>query len=65
MLSWILMILIGIWMAVNGFTRSNAAPFKYLVFRAAVLWKSNAHRFLGVAGVIIALVGFLLLAIDY
>lgn len=58
---WIAMIAIGVWMALSGFTKSNATPFKYLVARAALLWKSKAHNFLGFSGVVVALVGAFLL----
>ena len=58
---WVSMIAIGVWMAISGFTKSNATPFKYLVARAALLWKSNAHSFLGGSGLVIALVGTFLL----
>jgi len=61
MLWWIAMIAIGVWMAVGGFAKSNTAPFKYLVARATLLWKSRAHYFLGISGVIVALVGSFLL----
>jgi hypothetical protein len=57
MLWWVLMIAIGVWMAISGFTKSNATPFKYLVARAALLWKSHAHMFLAFAGVVVAVVG--------
>jgi hypothetical protein len=63
MLWWVLMIAIGGWMAISGFTKSNATPFNYLVARAALLWKSHAHMFLALAGVVVATVGvFLLIA---
>jgi len=57
MVWWIVMIAIGVWMAVGGFTQSSATPFKYLVARAELLWKSRAHNFLGISGVVVALVG--------
>ena len=44
-------------MAMSGFTKSNATPFKYLVARAALLWKSKAHSFLAISGIVVALVG--------
>ena len=55
------MIAIGVWMAISGFTKSDAAPFKYLVARAGLLWKSKAHSFLAVSGVVVAVVGGFLL----
>ena len=55
------MIAVGVWLAVSGFTKSNATPFKYLVSRAALLWKSKAHSFLAISGVIVALMGSILL----
>ena len=55
------MIAIGMWMAVSGFTKSNATPFKFLVARAALLWRSHAHMFLALAGVAVAIVGVVLL----
>ena len=51
------MIATGVWMAISGFKRSNATPFKYLVARAALFWKSKAHSLLGVSGIVIAVVG--------
>jgi hypothetical protein len=61
MLWWILMIAIGVWMAISGFTKSDATPFKYLVARARLLWKSKAHGFLAISGIVVALVGAFLL----
>ena len=61
MLWWVLMIAIGVWMAISGFTKSNATPFKYLVARATLLWKSHAQMFLAFAGVVVAVVGVLIL----
>ncbi len=61
MLWWIAMIVIGVWMAVSGFAKSSATPFIFLVARAQLLWKSQAHGFLGVSGVGVALVGAFLL----
>jgi hypothetical protein len=55
------MIAIGVWMAISGFTKSNALPFKYFVARARMLWKSKAHTFLAVSGILVALVGTFLL----
>ena len=55
------MVAIGVWMAMSGFTKSNATPFKYLVARAALLWKSKAQSFLAISGVVVALVGAFLL----
>ena len=55
------MIAIGVWMAMSGFTKSNATPFKYHLARAALVWKSKAHSFLGFSGVVAALVGVFLL----
>lgn len=55
------MIAIGVWMAISGFTKSNATPFKYLVARAALLWKSHAHMFLAFAGIVVTVVGVVLL----
>gem|GEM_PF-306669 len=57
MVWWIVTIATGVWMAVGGFTRSSATPFKYLVARSELLWKSRAHKFLGISGVIVALLG--------
>ena len=56
-----LMVAIGLWMAVSGFTKSTATPFKYLVARAQILWKSKAHSFLAISGVVIAAIGVFLL----
>jgi hypothetical protein len=61
MLWWLLMIAIGVWMGISGLTKSDAIPFKYLVARARLLWKSKAHSFLAFSGFVVAVVGAFLL----
>jgi hypothetical protein len=56
--SWyLLMAAIGAWMADGGFRRSDSKPFSYLVARARLVWKDRAHRFLGISGVIVMILG--------
>lgn len=50
-----------LWMAINGFTKSDASSFKYLAARARLLWKSKAHSFLTISGIVVAVVGAFLL----
>lgn len=57
MVQWMLMVAIGLWMAVSGFTKSTAIPFKYLVARAQYIWKSKVYSFLAISGVLIAAIG--------
>ena len=64
MLWWVVMIAIGLWMAVSGFAKSESTPFRYLVARAALMWRARAHSFLGIAGIVVALVGAFLLIVD-
>jgi hypothetical protein len=57
-MSWyLLMAAIGAYMADGGFRKSEAKPFIYLVARARLLWKDNAHRMLGISGVVITVLG--------
>ena len=57
-MSWyLLMAAIGAYMADGGFRNSEAKPFIYLVARAHLLWKDNAHRMLGISGVVITVLG--------
>jgi len=56
---YLLMAAIGLYMADGGFRKSDAPPYKYLHARASLLWKARAHTFLGVSGLIIAVLGVL------
>jgi len=59
-MSWYLLIAaIGAYMADGGFRKSEAKPFSYLVARARLLWEDNAHRMLGISGVVIAVLGII------
>ena len=54
---YLLMAAIGLYLADGGFRKSDAPPYKYLHARASLLWKDNAHRFLGIVGVVITVLG--------
>ena len=59
-MSWFLvMAAIGAYLADGGFRQSEAKPFIYLVKRAQLMWKGNAHRMLGISGVIITVLGII------
>ena len=45
------------YLADGGFRKSEAKPFIYVVYRARLMWKDNAHRMLGISGVIITVLG--------
>jgi len=49
-------LIIGLYMIWGGATKSSAKPYYYLHARAAILWKDNAHRFLVLAGIVVAVV---------
>jgi hypothetical protein len=53
----VLMIIIGVWMGYSGLTTSEFILFRVLRKRARLLWKDHADIFLGISGVIIALIG--------
>jgi hypothetical protein len=53
----VLMIIIGVWMGYSGLTTSEFILFRLLRKRARLLWKGHADIFLGISGVIIALIG--------
>jgi len=59
----ILMILIGAFLSISGFLKSNFVIYRILVARSRLLWgEGNAvHSFYGVAGILVILVGILLL----
>ncbi len=49
----ILMTLIGLFMAISAYLKSEFIIYKLLHARAKLLWGDNAHTFLLVSGVII------------
>lgn len=54
---YLLMAAIGLYLADGGFRKSDAPPYKFLAARAEGIWKENAHRFLGIIGTVIAVLG--------
>lgn len=49
----ILMVLVGLFMIVNAYTKSDFFIYKLIVARSKLLWGDNVHSFLLVVGVIL------------
>lgn len=58
----ILMIAIGLFLAICGWTESQFPLYRLLVFRSKMLWGDNVHRFHQVAGILIVVAGTLVAA---
>lgn len=53
---YLLGLAIGLYMMWGGATKSSAKPYYYLHARANLLWKDEAHRFLMISGLVVAVV---------
>ena len=51
---------IGAWLADGGLRVSDSKPIAFVVSQVQRLWKGNAHRFVGIVGLVL-LVGSLAL----
>lgn len=56
----LLMILIGIFLTISGFRKSNFNVYQLLVAKSRKLWGKNVHIFYQISGLIIIIVGILM-----
>lgn len=54
-----LMLLIGLFMLVSAYRKSNNLVYRLVHARAKLLWKENAHVFLMVSGLVISVLSLL------
>lgn len=57
----ILMILIGLFMTISGFRKSEFIIYQLLVSKSKKLWGANVHKFYQISGLIIIVVGLLVI----
>lgn len=55
----ILMILIGLFMTISGFRKSEFVIYQLLVKKSERLWGKNVHKFYQITGLIIIVFGIL------
>jgi len=56
----IIMILIGLFMTISGFRKSDFFIYQLLVTKSKRLWGENVHKFYQITGLIIITVGILI-----
>jgi len=56
----IIMILIGLFMIISGFRKSDFFIYQLLVTKSKRLWGENVHKFYQITGLIIITVGILI-----
>ncbi len=55
----ILMIVIGAFLSISGFLKSDFIIYKVLAARAKILWGENVHIFFVIVGILVAIMGIL------
>jgi|AntAceMinimDraft_5_1070358.scaffolds.fasta_scaffold08750_4 uncharacterized iron-regulated membrane protein len=56
-MSWYLVFAaVGAWLADSGLRKSDSKPVVYLVTQVNKVWKGDAHRFIGIFGLVLVVV---------
>jgi hypothetical protein len=56
MSGYLIIAAIGAWLADGGLRKSDSKPIQFLVTQVQKVWKGNAHRFIGVFGLLLLIV---------
>lgn len=53
----VLMVAVGAYIAISAVRQSSAIPFRFVVYRARILWKAQTFPFLAMSGLLICVAG--------